>query len=192
MKLAERFHRWRATKGYGVHSPSAFRLIRHAIRPRRDVIYYGEEILEDLSSESDSQAARGKVRKIQLSRARILLRMVAELQPSYVWISPGLPALYTEAIRLAGGVIRVYDGAIFPDEISMADMVVLHDCNPKKSELRKIITPGRSLAAFGINHKTALRVEELLKGGVLLEAVDSLFAVCTRDEAAHVYRISNI
>lgn len=181
MKLTERFHRWRATKGYGVHSPLAFRLIQRVVRPPRDVVFYGEEKLEDF------QLPRTMIR-----RARILLRFVAEQQPSYVWTSPGLPEIYSEAIRLAGCVIRIYDGALFPDDISKADMVVFNDGKIKKSELRKILVPGKSLIAFGVRPKVLEWTAQLLNGGIMLEAVDSMIAVCTRDEASHLYKISKL
>ena len=179
MNLAERFNRWRATKGYGVHSPLAFRLIQRAIKPPRGIAYYGEEKL-DVSP----------LPRFMVKRAGILLRAVAELQPSYVWFSPGLPEIYQEAIRLAGCVIRVYDGTLFPDEISKADMIVLNDYKIKKTELRKILAPGKALVALGAGNKFQEWVAEILKGGILLDAAGSLIAVSTRDEVSHIYKIS--
>lgn len=179
MNLTELFSRWRHTKGYGVHSPLAFRLVTHVVRPRRDVIYYGEERLD---------ASSLPYREIR--RARILLRLVAELQPSYVWGSPDLPQIYADAIRLAGCVVRVYDGELYPDDFSKADLIVLNDFKPKKAEFRKMLAAGKSLIAFDVKPKVVEWACQLLKGGVLLEAGKSLIAVSTRDEAAHIYRIS--
>ena len=178
MGITDRFSRWRHTKGYGVHSPLAFCLVQHVVKPSRNTIYYGEEKLD---------AADLPYKLVR--RARILLRLVAELQPSSVWISPGMPELLSEAIRLAGCVIRVYDGELYPDGLSESDTVVLYNYKLKKTELRKIMVAGKSLVAFGIQSKAMSLIAGLLKGGVMLEAIESAIAVNTRDEAAHIYKI---
>lgn len=179
MTLFEWLRRRRATKGYGVHSPLAFRLMKNVVRPPRDVRYYGEERL--MVSEEPYEIVR---------RARLLLRLTAELQTSYVWFSPGTPPLLTEAVLLAGGVIRVYDGELYPDELTKADMAVLYNFKIKKADLKKIMKPGKTLVAFNIRPKVAEWTEQLLQGGVLLEGVESLVAVNTPLDGAHIYRIS--
>lgn len=42
MKVAGFFTRWRHARGFGIHSPFAYRLIREAIRPARGYAYYAE------------------------------------------------------------------------------------------------------------------------------------------------------
>lgn len=179
MTLLEHFKRWRATRGYGVHSPMAFKLLQRVVRPPRDVAFYGEEILECQT-----------VPQRDIRRARMLLRLVAFLQPAYVWTSPGLPQIYVEAIRLGGGVIRIYDGEIFPDEASKADMVVCHDFRLTKKFLKKVMGAGKSLVAFGCGTSSLRNVCESLKGGVALEGLTSVIAVNTADPQAHIYRLS--
>lgn len=181
MGLKERFLRWRATKGYGVHSPLAFRLVKNVLRPPRDVVYYGEERLAGRLSRSNRR---------QIRRARVLLRFVAEMHPAVVWTTPGLPELYLEAIRLAGCVVRIYDGALFPAEIDKADMVVAEGKKLKKKELEKALRPGRSLIAFGVKEKMEERVTLGMKSGVILEGEGSLIAVADTGGALHKYYIS--
>lgn len=178
MTLGERFRRWRATRGYGVHSPQAFRLIGRVVRPPKNVVFYGEEQL---------LASRAEMRLIR--RARVLLRLVAELQPAYVWTSPGLPPLLSEAIRLAGCVVRVFDGAVFPDDYSKADLAVLYGVKPKKGELKKMMAEGKTVAAFNVSPKVMGQAEEVFSSGVLLLGTDSFIAVNTRGDAPHSYRI---
>ena len=181
MTLGERFRRWRATRGYGVHSPLAFRLLGRVVRPSRNVVYYGEEKLQ-LSDEPYSM----------IKRARLLLRLVAELEPSYVWTSPDLPELFTEAIRLAGGVIRIYDGGLFPDEMKKGDLIVTANYRLKKADLRKIMVAGKSIIAFDVKPNFKKWIRELLKGGVSLDAVESIIAVNTSDPESHNYYISSL
>ena len=171
MRLAEWFGRWRASRGYGVHSPLAFRIVKRVVRPDRGVCYYGEEALHD-------------------ARAKLLLRFVAEMQPAYVWVSPGMPENLLEAIRLAGGVVRLYDGAVFPDDFDKADLVVLYRFELKKAQLKKILTPGHSLIGFGLKPRFIAWVGDLMKGGVILDGAGSLMAVATSDPALHSYRVS--
>lgn len=194
MKVAELFSRWRHTKGYGVHSPLAFRLLKHVVRPHRDVAYYGEEKLDSMAY-GMAKSGRGRKEGISyrlLRRACILLRFVAEQQPSYVWVSPGLPELYSEAIRLAGCVVRIYDGEVFPDEISKADMLVLDNFKLKKGELKKVLLPGKALIAFESSQKFKDTAQSVMTGGVFLDAASTFLAVCTADPTVHSYKISSI
>ena len=179
MKIRERFQRWRARKGYGVHSPLAYRLIRRAINPSKDYSFYGEELLRD-------SGAYGK----SLRRARRLLRLTAELQPSYVWLSPSSPQIFHEAVRLAGCVVRIYDGKIFPDELARADLVVL-GAKPRqtKAQLAKIMLPGKALVAFDCDPAFIAKVKGAMKGGVIIDGVSFLTAVNTSDPALHAYGI---
>lgn len=48
MSLFDRFCRWRHSRGFGIHSPFAYRLITEAICPARGYLYY-EELTPRLS-----------------------------------------------------------------------------------------------------------------------------------------------
>ena len=184
MKLKERFLRWRASRGYGVHSPSAFKIVTRVVRPPRGTVYYGEERLYDFFS-----TAKGVSRR-EYERAKLLLRFVAEKQPSFVWITPKLPVIYREAIGLAGCVVRILDGSAYPLMSSETDMVVADSCRIKANELKKFLKPGKSLIGFSLSQsfiKTAIRN---LSGGLAIEGVESLIAVCTAHQAVHKYEVS--
>lgn len=182
MGIGDRLRRWRASLGYGVHSPLAYRLVRHVVRPERGVVYYGEELLE--------RSPEWKAEGIERRRARLLLRLVAELQPSYVWTSPGLPAIYKEAIRLAGCVIRVFDGKLFPGEMASADMIVTVGTKLRQKDLAKAAGAGKAIAAFGVSSSFIARLKSNPGGGVLLDGVASVVAVGTSDPQKHIYELS--
>lgn len=40
--MFKHYKRWRHTRGYGVHSPFAYRLITEAIHPKHGYVYYAE------------------------------------------------------------------------------------------------------------------------------------------------------
>lgn len=179
MTLRERYLRWRASKGYGVHSPLAFRIIGNVIRPPRDVIYYGEERLAALPASWTL-----------IRQARILLRLVAELQPAYVWCSPKLPEIFIDAIRMAGGVVRLYDGATFPDDIDRADMVVLYKARLTKQRLAKLMKRDVTVIGFDLKPQMLNYLESAFAGGVMLDGVKSAIAVNSPKDAPHNYKIS--
>ena len=180
MTLRDLFRRWRARRGYGVHSPLAYRLVRHVVRPERGVAYYGEERLADELTGATPQ---------EVGRARLLLRFVAEMQPSAVWVSPGMPERLLEAIRLAGCVVRVFDGALFPERMLEADMIVIWRKWIAKRELRRALRPGCSLIAFEMKANFARVLADCLPGGVMLAGRDAVMAVATADPALHSYDI---
>lgn len=178
MRLREWIGRWRASRGYGVHSPLAFRIVGHVVRPPRDVVYYGEERLM-------ASGAPGP----DVSEARRLLRFVAELQPSTVWTSPGLPEIYKEAISLAGCVVRIFDGKAYPPGAANADMAVAVGRSLKSRDLPAVVRPGRSLFATGVSAGLTSRVRKAMKGGVMVEGRRSLMAVATADTDVHAYKV---
>ena len=181
MRLSERFKRWRASKGYGVHSPLAFRIVKTVVRPGREYSYYGEERLRV-----------GREAPLLTRRAELLLRFVAQLQPSYVWVSPAMPEVFKEAVRLAGGVVRLYDGDVFPDDFDKADMIVLYGTALKKAQLKKLMSPGKSIVGFDLNARFLSWIPELMSGGIVLDAAGSVMAVNTGDSTVHSYKISKV
>lgn len=179
--MLDRFRRWRASRGYGVHSPLAFRLVSRVVRPERGVAYYGEELLRLSPSGAGSRMRE---------RARLLLRFVAELQPSFVWFSPGLPELYREAVRLAGCAVRVFDGKIFPDETVNADMIVLDGYSLRKKDLTAALRPGSSLIGFDLKPSFVDNVMKTIKGGVVIDGKGSVIAVPAACSCLHSYNVS--
>lgn len=184
MKLSEKFRRWRASKGYGVHSPLAFRLVKNVVKPQRGYTFYGEEQLEALS------AARRDYDSTLLKRAKLLLRLVAELRPSFVWTAPGLPEIMLEAVRLAGAAIRLYDGKIFPNEHYDADLIVIQGKKHGSLLNSSFFKPGKSLLAFDVPEGVSESVGAMLPGGVVLQGGDSLIVVATADADVHSYQLS--
>lgn len=62
-------NRWRHTRGYGVHSPLAYRLVTECIRPNRHYRYYADDLI-DTTLRKQPRAQR---------QARLLLRLQAQL-----------------------------------------------------------------------------------------------------------------
>lgn len=83
--------RWRHSRGYGVHSPFAYNLVKMAVKPG-DYGFYG---YEDIDNAIQSPGFKGyhRVRK----DARLLLRLLVCLGCSRLVLPEGLPALKAAA-----------------------------------------------------------------------------------------------
>lgn len=171
--------RWRHSRGYGVHSPLAFRLVKEVLRPSREVIYYGEERLM-LSSLSGAE----------LRRARLLLRFVAHISPTFVWTSAGLPEFLLEGIRQEGGVVRIFDGKAFPHSFDDAGLFVLHGSTLRTADLKRALAPGKAFIGFNLSPAFMRRVVAAMPGGVALEGVESIMAVPASGSPLHHYLVS--
>lgn len=68
MGVASWYKRWRHSRGFGVHSPYAYRIVTEVLNPGRRYAYYLEETLPS-------------------RRLRLLYRVIAELRPASIVIS---------------------------------------------------------------------------------------------------------
>ena len=71
--------RWRHTRGYGVHSPLAFRIVKECVRPDKRYGFYSDAYL-DFEYHEDRKGLR---------HAKLALRLINLLRPKRVWIPGG-------------------------------------------------------------------------------------------------------
>ena len=81
--------RWRHTRGYGVHSPLAYRIVKECIRPDAAYGYYSDDII-DHELHDHPRARR---------QARLLVRLAAQL-PSDSILAIGTDPLLAEVAGL--------------------------------------------------------------------------------------------
>lgn len=175
--VADIVTRERHSRGYGVHSPLAYRLVKHVFRPPRDVVYYGEEKLETMRPDNPRM----------VGSARFLLRLVAELQPRKVWMTSGID-LWVPAAKL-GGALKVTTERTDPEGWVDADLVVAWDL-PKPDRLDAMMAPGRSLLVRGRIADSISPVSDRFKGGVLIDdRLRGILAVNREGDARHIYPI---
>lgn len=116
--ILERYRRWRHRRGYGVHSPYAYTLIREALFPPRGYAYYADEDprIEPLKGDSlrGSSNADGGNRgsgnggsggKLPM-KPEILLRLALHLAKedirSACYLGGKIPSCYSFALQAAG------------------------------------------------------------------------------------------
>lgn len=92
--LAEAYKRWRHTRGYGVHSPFAYRMVGRVVRPPRGYLYYLESALSDAP-------------KALRHDARLLVRLAAELDIRSASIAPDVPEIIAVAIQSVRSDMKV-------------------------------------------------------------------------------------
>ncbi len=83
--LKEYVERWRHTRGYGVHSPLAYRIVKDCIRPDRRYAFYSDAYL-DFEYHEDRKG---------LKNAKMALRLINMLRPKRIWILGGDKRLCT-------------------------------------------------------------------------------------------------
>lgn len=79
MQIVNRFRRWRHSRGFGIHSPYAFRFVCEVLNPSRTYGFYAYEELEQ-------RLRQLRVRTISRRRLSMLFRVVVELRPATVSI----------------------------------------------------------------------------------------------------------
>ncbi|MDE7159752.1 MAG: hypothetical protein K2O24_02745 [Muribaculaceae bacterium] len=100
-RLTRRYGRWRHTRGFGIHSPFAFSLIKDWLRPGSLYGMYGDAAIRETADRMDEEMG-GRDRKRVIRRGRTLLRVLGALHPRTLWIAPGLPPTLRVAADAAG------------------------------------------------------------------------------------------
>lgn len=102
MSIFEHYRRWRHSRGFGVHSPFAYSIVRDALHPPRGYAFYAEECPKiDVP------------RRFHSMKPRILLRLLLTLKvknaiagDDVVFLGADLPSAYSFAIKSAGMKVR--------------------------------------------------------------------------------------
>lgn len=100
LRISETYKRWRHTRGYGVHSPFAYSLVKGVVRPGRAYRWYGYQAIE----QSLLTQSSAKIRK----EARMLLRLAAFLRIDSAYLPAGNDAgPYLTALLAADSGTRI-------------------------------------------------------------------------------------
>ena len=98
-QIADRYRRWRHTRGFGVHSPIAYRIITEALYLRPPYAYYAEA-LPALEGDSADESRWGR----RIYRLTVLLAM-EHRRPPRIYIAPRIAPIVKEAAILAGACV---------------------------------------------------------------------------------------
>ena len=113
--LKDWIRRWRHTRGYGVHSPLAFRIVKECIRPDRRYGFYCDPYL-DFEYHEDRRGLR---------HARMIIRLLNLLRPTHVWM-PDADKRIVTAIRMIMPRLRIATQKKCPED---TDFIISFDRN---------------------------------------------------------------
>lgn len=120
MQIAKRFRRWRHSRGFGIHSPYAFRFVCEVLNQSGTYGFYAYEELEQ-------RMRQLRVRSISRRRLRMLFRVVVELRPATVSVVAAEPLaeLLRFVVAKAAPHAQVVEGRA--DLLLCASAEVCHD-----------------------------------------------------------------
>ena len=122
--LKDWIKRWRHARGYGVHSPLAFRIVKDCIRPDRRYGFYCDPCL-DFEYHDDRRGLR---------RARLIIRLLHLLRPKHLWM-PDADKRIVTAIRMIMPKLRVATQKKCPVD---TDFIISFDRNDAAECWKKI------------------------------------------------------
>lgn len=123
--------RWRHTLGYGVHSPLAFQIVKDCVHPDSKYGFYVDAYL-DFEYHEDRKG---------LKDARMTIRLVNLLRPTYIWIPNGDKRL-CNALKMSFPKIHLSTQKGFPKN---ADFIICnsnHEWNHKWENLNGLSESG--------------------------------------------------
>lgn len=172
-RIFESYKRLRHTKGFGVHSPMAYSVVKQVISLGNSYAYYGY-------SEID-HAARcgGGCRR----SARILLRLASHTDVRDAWIPHSAPTIYKAALMASRSDIRLRHGL---ENITKCDMMCSDAALTPLSTLCEYVSaPGRTLALRNAPEEWQQKIFDAMEGGIMLYGKRNLIII-TREEMQKV------
>lgn len=158
MGLAESYKRWRHTRGYGVHSPFAYGLIKNVLRPGRGYAYYAYHDIEAVAQNTGGIEVA--------AQACMLFRLITWLGVRSVWMGRDVPVPYRQAAKCAGSKMRIESN---PGNIDHCQLLTASVGRVDSDVMvRHLQTPGNILAVSGADARLIDVLAEKLPRGLIL------------------------
>lgn len=159
--LKDYIGRWRHTRGYGVHSPLAYRIVKECVRPDKKYGFYSDAYL-DFEYHEDRKG---------LKNVKMAIRLVNLLRPSCIWYPNGDKRLCS-ALKMSFPKIQVATQKECPKNV---DFIISHgNRNTKDMWSRMDDMPECSMVVFG-------KELETIEGATLI--------ICSKDFTIAIRRI---
>lgn len=170
MGIATAYKRWRHTRGYGVHSPFAYSVVRRVIRPGR-YSYYG---YHDIEVTIGSHLLRRDMSHVH-SDTRMLLRLAAMLHPHSAYLSDDAHPAYYAALKAADSRMMVVRR---PSQAADTSMICTSgDTVALDTLVSHIGRPGNSIAMLECPDGWKERIFEAMPEGLLLFGRHNIIAI---------------
>lgn len=180
--ISEAYKRWRHSRGFGVHSPYAYELIKSVVSPG-NYAYYGYWDIDKaiLSPQARDYPALRK-------DARLLLRLVVWLNVKRLIIYPPSQTVFAAVAAAAG--IKSADAANLKSFSPKAgDLLLISGKSPHDGETAKIIAEGIGIIAFDPSRRLRKEMTETMRNGLILDGTRILLAIPRPEMALTSYTI---
>lgn len=178
--------RWRHSRGFGVHSPFAYDLVKMAVRPGGAYSFYGYDDIDRIVYGAGFKGYPGARRN-----ARLLLRLLVQLQPHRLLLPEGLPAMKVAA-GAAGVACLTYSSSSELPAPQPGDMLVAVTDNIPGGEIARRINNDTVLLALLPPGDEVEAVYEACRDhkGLILHGVRLLLAVPRKEMAFVAYTMN--
>lgn len=169
MGLSDAYKSWRHTRGYGVHSPFAYMLVKEAIRPSRRYAWYAYDDIELLLPAGASRLRR---------EARMFFRLLATLRPATICFHGNIHAAFRCAALCANRRmgISIYRGG--NQQLPDADVLAsAGESIPGDILCRFISSPSKILLVKEATEELRLRILDAMPSGVMFYGRRNLICV---------------
>lgn len=154
---------WRS-RGFGIHSPFAFRFVTTVLRQKGE--YYAYSVLRE--------SCPGKR---EFRKASLLFRLVCEFIPDALILDPELGQPMQSAVRMADSRVRVLAPSAVDEAMPLPERVMLvcgasfisrtNDRSSRESEIiSTVMDNGGTVVVFGLDRKDFPTVKSRMKGGM--------------------------
>ncbi len=157
--IVEYYKRWRHSRGYGVHSPFAYDLVKSVIRIPQGYAYYGYEDI-------DVTAYRSGIPVSYIREAEMLLRLAAYFDVKRAFMPPESEVPYRSALLAANSRMEITTAIGRADRCSL--ICTTDDYLPLEKLLALLNTPGRIFAIRNTPEGWSQRLFDALEHGVML------------------------
>ena len=174
--IAQRYKRWRHGRGFGVHSPFAYRVVTDILHPARGCEYYSMKRLNYLIRHYPSRTRRF---------CRLLFRMAARLPITTLLIPGDHSALPAEVMKNANS--RLHFTRHLPANIGSGLLILADPAEVSQSHLTALHTPGVYLFIRNLKSRPGILDAALAarKGGWTFESPDAALIVSADNSALH-------
>ncbi|MDE6399781.1 MAG: hypothetical protein K2M27_00080 [Muribaculaceae bacterium] len=175
--IGHSYLRWRHSRGFGVHSPFAYNLVKMAVRPGRRYGYYGYyDIDRALLAEGAGEYPR-------LRRdAMLLLRLLASLRSRRLLCPEGSPATF-KAVAEAVGIPCVTFSRLHGNNVGYGDFIVCPNDCLVPDIIRQCLISGAAVMAISPTPEIRNAIEAFRDNGTRFDGKRIVIAIPNPDMA---------
>lgn len=116
--------RWRNTRGFGVHSPFGFQIVKRVIKSHSGYAYYAYADIERCCHKDHTG-------KKTAEEAKMLLRLTCMVKADSIFLTPDCPKAFRTALRGANSKIRFISN---PSRLSGCDIAAISFPSPYEAQ----------------------------------------------------------